>query len=100
MTLIERKATFKVRPEAVGEAVAAIEEFITAIAENEPGTEIYHSYQEVDDPTRFLHVMRFTDEKSREIHIDTDHVHRFVERLYPLCEEQPVFTDVTTVAAR
>lgn len=98
--MIERRANFRVRPDVVDDAVAAIEEFVAAIADNEPGTIIYHSYQDKDDPTRFLHLMRFEDERARQIHIDTKHVHRFVERLYPLCEEQPAFVDVRTVAAR
>lgn len=98
--MIESRANFRVRPDDVEEAVAAVGEFVAAIAENEPRTTIYHSYQDMDDPTRFLHVMRFEDEEARAVHIDTDHVHRFVNRLYPLCDEQPVFVDIRTVAAR
>lgn len=98
--MIERRANFRVSADNVEEAVAAIEEFVAAIAENEPRTTIYHSYQDIDDPTRFLHVMRFEDEEARAVHIDTDHVRRFVNSLYPLCDEQPVFVDVRTVAAR
>ncbi len=98
--VIERRASFKVLEEHLNPALEAIREFIAGITAHEPGTTIYHSYQDVDDPTRFLHLMRFTDPEAREYHVSSDHVKVFVEKLYPLCEEKPVFTDVRTVAAR
>lgn len=98
--MIERRASFKVREEHLDSAIIVIREFIAAIASHEPDTTIYHSYQDLDDPTRFLHLMRFTDQGAREYHVSSDHVETFVDRLYPLCEEKPVFTDVRTVAAR
>lgn len=98
--MIERRASFKVREEHIEAAVAAIQEFIDAIVAHEPDTTIYHSYQDIDDPTLFFHLMRFTDPDAREYHVSSDHVKVFVDKLYPLCEERPVFVDVRTVAAR
>lgn len=98
--VIERRATFQVREEHLESALEAIRDFIAAIAANEPETTIYHSHQDVEDPTRFLHLMRFTDAKARDYHVSSEHVKVFVDRLYPLCEEKPVFRDLRTVAAR
>ena len=98
--MIERRATFRVRPGAVAEAVAAIEAFVGDIATGEPGTTEYRSYQDADDPTRFVHTMTFIDEAARQVHISTEHVRDFVATLYPLCIDEPEFTDVRTVADR
>ena len=98
--MIERRASFKVMEEHLDAAVAAIQEFIDGIVAREPNTTIYHSYQDMDDPTRFFHLMRFTDAEAREYHVSSDHVKVFVDKLYPLCDEKPVFVDVRTVAAR
>ena len=98
--MIERRASFKVFQEHLDAALAAIREFVAAIIAHEPNTTIYHSYQDIDDPTRFFHLMAFTDADAREYHVSSDHVKAFVEKLYPLCEENPVFVDVRTIAAR
>lgn len=100
LSVIERRASFKVREEHLDAALEAIRDFIAGIAAHEPGTTIYHSYQDVDDPTSFFHLMRFTDAEAREQHVSSDHVKVFVDRLYPLCEDKPSFADVRTVAAR
>lgn len=96
--MIERRADFKVHSEHLDSAKAAIREFVTVVASSEPQTITYHSYQTVDDPTRFFHVMAFEDEAARDFHTNTDHVRSFVDRLYPLCDQTPEFTDISTIA--
>lgn len=39
--------------------------------------------------------MQFADASAEAHHRGTEHVHRYVERLYPLCSEQPTFTRYT-----
>lgn len=84
-------ASFRVRPEAVAAAVEATREFGAAVREHEPGTLEYRSLQREDDETVFLNVMAFADAAAEEAHRATEHVRRYVERLYPLCVEEPVF---------
>ena len=43
--------------------------------------------------------MAFANEKARDLHTRTPHVKRFVEVLYPLCIEPPMFRDIVTVAS-
>jgi quinol monooxygenase YgiN len=97
--VIQRSVRYRVREEAIDEAREAIVEFVAAVREVEARTISYHAYQFPDDPTRFAHTMTFEDEEGRSIHVDTPHVRRFVDRLYPLCEEQPAFEDIVTVAS-
>lgn len=95
----QRIVTYRVQPEEVEAAREAIAEFVSAIRAHEPGTLAYHAYGYLDDPTRFVHTMTFVDSAARQAHVSTDHVQRFVNRLYPLCTVQPVFRDIATVAS-
>ena len=58
---IARVANFQINLESLDLAKAAIEEFISAVRDNELGTLIYLSIQSKDDSTEFLHYMEFAD---------------------------------------
>lgn len=73
----------------LGDAKAAIDEFVQNIEEKEPGTLLYSSMQDKDDPTHFMHYMEFLDSESHQSHRTTEHVRTFVKKLYPLCVEKP-----------
>lgn len=97
--MIQRIVTYRVEAHAVDVVAAAIDEFVAGIRAHEPGTIAYHAYRYDDDGTEFVHTMTFADEEARHFHTTTAHVTRFVEILYPLCVEPPVFRDITTVAS-
>ncbi len=80
---------FEIRDGCLEEAEAAIREFVAEIEKKEPGTCFYYSLREKDNPRLFSHVMSFQDQEQHEAHRKTEHVSRFVEKLYPLCEEKP-----------
>lgn len=97
--MIQRIATFRVRPETVAEAIAAIETFVAAVAQRESGTLDYSSYRFTDaDGTEFVHMMSFVDTEARDRHKTSSHVEEFVGRLYPLCIEEPRFRDIELVS--
>ena len=50
-----------------------------------------------DDGVTFFHVMAFPDEDAEEAHRTAAHTMRFVEELYPRCEEEPIFHTLTLV---
>jgi len=71
-------ARFSVKPEALDRCQSAIEEFVTYVRANEPGTKLYLSLQDQADPTRFLHVMIFEDEAAENIHTNSEALDRFL----------------------
>lgn len=91
--MIRKMAQFKVHADKVDEALEAIETFITAIRANEPGVDAYDSLQ-MKDGVHFVHLMEFDDEAAEDAHRVAEHTKEFVRTLYPLCEEEPVFTDI------
>lgn len=80
---------FRVRTDMIDAAKDAITEFISEISANEPGTHSYQSFQDSQDPTRFVHYMCFENAAAERSHRETPHVGRFVDTLYPLCTEEP-----------
>ena len=70
-------------------AKIAIKEFIAHIRKEEPGTLLYSSLQEKDRPNRFAHFMIFSDSNAHKNHRTTEYVEEFVQKLYPLCSEEP-----------
>ena len=91
-----RMARFRVRASEVSRAEKAIIEFISAVAD-EPGTLRYESFRE-SDGVSYLHLMSFADEKAEAAHRETEHMKKFAGVLYPLCDVQPVFTDLAKVS--
>jgi quinol monooxygenase YgiN len=93
--MIRKLASYRIDPESLEEVKQAIEDFVAAIARKEPET-IYEAYR-VADGMSFLHLMTFPDQDAEKLHQAAPHTKRFVDILYPLCEEQPTFLDVTLV---
>ncbi len=86
---------FTVREDEIEKTKNTIQEFISHIRNKEPGTLFYSSLQERDQPNRFAHFMVFADSDAHEKHRNTGYVQEFVNKLYPLCTEEPnpIFLD-------
>ena len=96
---IYQTAHYQVRPEAVDRVKAAIVEFVGYVRENEPGSRLYSAWQELDDPTRFVHLFIFEDETAHEAHGRSAAVRAFEAVYQPELTAGPVvFTDYGLVA--
>ena len=95
--MIRKMATYKIRKENLERVKEAIREFVEAIDKNEPDT-IYDAYQ-ADDGLTFIHLALFPDEPTEQVHRKAEYTDRFVEVLYPCCDELPQFTDLRLIKA-
>lgn len=84
---------FRVKPGGEIRARAAIGDFLMAVREKEDRTRLYESFV-AHDGRSFVHVMEFDDPAAQEAHRQAEHTRLFVQTLYPLCEEDPVFTEL------
>jgi quinol monooxygenase YgiN len=97
---IYQTAHYQVRADAVERVRAAISEFVSYVAENEPGSRLYASWQEVDDPTKFVHLFIFEDEAAHQAHGQSSAVRAFEAVYTPELTAGPVvFTDYQQVAS-
>ena len=88
--MIKIMVRYRVKSDEVETVREAIGEFVDAIAEHEPNT-IYGSLL-ADDGVSFVHAMAFPDAEAEESHRTADHTKRFVEVLYPRCDQEPQVT--------
>ncbi len=97
---IYQTARYRVNEEGVDDVRRAIDEFVTYVVDNEPGTLIYTAWQQKDDPTRFVHLFMFEDETAQAEHGRSAAVRRFEAVYRPLLLDGPVeFTDYVQVAS-
>ncbi len=93
-----RTAIYRVQPESLDKCLAAIREFVEAVR-TEPGTRLYVSLQDKNEPTHFVHVMIFEDTFAEERHRTSEATKRFVRSLYPELVDPVVITDFDVVAS-
>lgn len=93
--MIRLIAEFRVKKGTEKEVLKAIREFVTAVHLEESTTE-YRAYR-LGESRDYLHIMAFTDEAAQKRHQTAGYTQKFVEILYPNCEEEPKFTTITTV---
>jgi len=86
--MIHVMAQYIVKEDKIEEAASIVKDFLKAIKDNEPKTK-YDAYH---NDKYFLHVMSFPDKHTEEVHRLSPHTKDFVEKMYPLCEEEPKFT--------
>lgn len=89
--MIYKIAEFTIQPSKLLEAQTVIKEFMAAVKQNEPNVLRYESFQD-HGGNRFFHLMAFKDRKAESAHQQASHTLSFVNKLYPLCQKEPVFT--------
>ena len=82
---IHELASYEVRPEALPDVLAAINEFVAYVRANEAGALRYEVWQEKEHPTRFVHIFVWRDDDANRIHGESAAVKKFAGILYPKC---------------
>lgn len=91
---------FRVKEGHVQEAEQLIGQFVEHVKLHEPGTLSYQSFQFNHDIQEFVHLMCFTGEDADERHKRSAHIKKFVDELYPICEQEPRFHHLGLVAEK
>lgn len=76
-TFLFRTASFVARPDAVQECRRIIADYVTYVNEQEEQTRFMGSFQDQVDPSRFLLVMVFDDERAERAHRSSLSYRRF-----------------------
>ena len=93
-------AEYQVRPSGVESVQRAIEEFVSYVRVEEPGTWMYTAWQRQQDPTRFVHFFIFENADAHETHSRSAAVKRFEAAYRPeLISDSVAFTDYNLVAS-
>ena len=77
---------------------SAIRELVAYVRANEPGTKLSIALQDVEEPTRFLHVFSFADAAAQDRHSSSDAVRRFTAALYLGLVAPVEFTECRLIA--
>ena len=94
-------AHYQVKASGIDKVKQAIDEFVSYIRANEPGTQVYLAWQHHDDPTRFVHVFIFADEAAQTIHSQSEQVKQFESVYTPELVSQGVeFVDYDMVIGK
>lgn len=96
---IRELARYEVRPDALDQCLAAIHEFVAYVRSNEPGALRYEVWQEIENPTRFVHIFVWRDAEANRIHGESEAVRKFAGILYPNCLAPVEFIEYRQVDA-
>ena len=95
---IYKTASFHVRHESLERCKEGILRFVAEIREGEPGTSLYVSLQDRNNPTHFIHFYAFDDEAAEAFHGASDITKRFSLFLTPELAGPVSFGDYRVVA--
>jgi quinol monooxygenase YgiN len=76
----------------------ALRQFVAAVKQNEPNTQVYTALQQVENRSAFMTYFIFEDEAARDFHSSTEWVKRFTDVIYPQNLSPVVFTEYELVA--
>jgi quinol monooxygenase YgiN len=96
---IRELARYEVRPGALEQCLAAIQEFVAYVRSNEAGALRYEVWQEAEHPTRFVHIFIWRDEEANRIHGQSPAVKKFAGILYPNCLAPVEFVEYKQIDA-
>lgn len=89
-----RHISFEVKPQFLEQAKNLVTYFVLSVRAHEPGTVLYSSFQDADNPCVFTHIMIFKNEEVQQVHRNSNYVMDFTKGLYPICLREPNFKDV------
>ena len=76
-------AQYQVRQNKVNDTKDSIRQLVKHVKAHEPLTTIYVAQQQIINPSKFMHILRFEDEAALKIHQSSPASAQFVQTVYP-----------------
>ena len=76
-------AQYQVYPNKVNKTKDSIRKLVQHVKLHEPLTTIYIAQQQILNPSKFMHVLRFDDESALKLHQSSPASANFVQSVYP-----------------
>ena len=76
-------AQYQVYPNKVNKTKHSIRKLVQHVKLHEPLTTIYIAQQQILNPSKFLHILRFEDESALKVHQSSPASANFVQSVYP-----------------
>jgi quinol monooxygenase YgiN len=76
-------AQYQVYPNKVNKTKDSIRQLVRHVKLHEPLTTIYIAQQQILNPSKFMHILRFEDESALKIHQSSPASANFVQSVYP-----------------
>lgn len=83
--MIHTMFQYTVREDKIAEAKKAIDDYVTAVYDNEPGVISFDVYCTKDDLT-YVHLVTCRDEEAREIFDNAPYRVKYLESFFEYCE--------------
>ena len=76
-------AQYQVYPNKINKTKDSIQQLVRHVKLHEPLTTIYIAQQQILNPSKFMHILRFEDESALKVHQSSPASADFVQSVYP-----------------
>ena len=76
-------AQYQVYPSKINKTKDSIRQLVQHVKLHEPLTTIYIAQQQILNPSKFMHILRFEDESALKVHQSSPASADFVQSVYP-----------------
>ena len=91
-------ARYQVHSHKIKQIKDDIRQLVTHVKTHEPLTTIYIAQQEILNPSKFMHILRFEDEAALKTHQNSPASARFVKQTYPEALQPFEFCEYNLIA--
>ena len=95
--MISKIIEFEIRPEIKDMVIEAIENFSRTVHVSEPGCRFYVSFQDMENPNKFIHIMCFENEGAELKHKSAGYTQDFVGIINKSCKKKPVYKNYINI---
>ena len=91
-------ARYQVPSDKVESTKSSIRQLVKHVKTHEPLTTIYIAQQEILNPSKFIHILRFEDETALRTHQSSPASAQFVKKVYPEALQPFEFNEYNIIA--